>query len=225
MSGKTGAPSSGAPPSSAADGPGGPIQGIKQAHVSSVTGVNAFFLTATCLQADLVAWCYKPHGAVTDEQLRKVDAAGVKREHVRGEIAYGLIGLTSLYLMTGEEAMFVSNLITFLYPAAVSVDVIRHKKSGEAIGQLLYWVPFGFFALLDSTSFSLIPAYFLLRVSLPPLPIQFNFSMVLCFLREQLFQTALLVFLFLPQTQGAQLIFTKVIEPIAKAVEGFAKKA
>ncbi|KAL6726983.1 hypothetical protein Aduo_008903 [Ancylostoma duodenale] len=178
MSGKTGAPSSGAPPSSAADGPGGPIQGIKQAH------------------ADLVAWCYKPHGAVTDEQLRKVDAAGVKREH----IAYGLIGLTSLYLMTGEEAMFVSNLITFLYPAAVSVDVIRHKKSGEAIGQLLYWVPFGFFALLDSTSFSLIPAYFLLR-------------------------TALLVFLFLPQTQGAQLIFTKVIEPIAKAVEGFAKKA
>ncbi|EYC41639.1 hypothetical protein Y032_0561g3480 [Ancylostoma ceylanicum] len=78
--------------------------------------------------------------------------------------------------------------------------IIRNKKSGEAIGQLLYWVPFGFFALLDSTSFSLIPAYFLLR-------------------------TALLLFLFLPQTQGAQLIFTKVIEPIAKAVEGFLKKA
>ncbi|EYB95529.1 hypothetical protein Y032_0159g3316 [Ancylostoma ceylanicum] len=104
MSGKSGAPSSNAPPSSAADGPGGPIQGIKQAH------------------ADLIAWCYKPHGGGTDEQLRKIDAAGVKREH----IAYALIGLTSLYLMTGEEAMFVSNVITFIYPAAVSVDV-RHS--------------------------------------------------------------------------------------------------
>ncbi|EPB71507.1 TB2/DP1, HVA22 family [Ancylostoma ceylanicum] len=199
MSGKSGAPSSNAPPSSAADGPGGPIQGIKQAH------------------ADLIAWCYKPHGGGTDEQLRKIDAAGVKREH----IAYALIGLTSLYLMTGEEAMFVSNVITFIYPAAVSVDIIRNKKSGEAIGQLLYWVPFGFFALLDSTSFSLIPAYFLLRASLPTL----SGLTIPGFSMEQSFQTALLLFLFLPQTQGAQLIFTKVIEPIAKAVEGFLKKA
>ncbi|ETN78441.1 hypothetical protein RB195_010369 [Necator americanus] len=174
------------PPPSASEGPPGssaggldrsPVQGIKQAHT------------------DMVAWLYKSHGAAADEQLKKVDAAGVKREH----IAYGFIGLTSLYLLSGEEAMFVSNLITFLYPAAVSVDVIRSKKSGEAIGQLQYWVPFGFFALLDSTSFSLIPAYFLLR-------------------------TAFLIFLFLPQTQGAQLIFNKVIEPIAKAVDGFTKK-
>ncbi|KHJ99311.1 TB2/DP1, HVA22 family [Oesophagostomum dentatum] len=68
------------------------------------------------------------------------------------------------------------------------------------MNQLLYWIPFGFFAVLDSTAFSLLPAYFLLK-------------------------TAFLVFLFLPQTQGAQLIYAKVIEPIAKAVEGFTKKA
>ncbi|KHJ77510.1 hypothetical protein OESDEN_22870 [Oesophagostomum dentatum] len=64
-------------------------------------------------------WLYKPHGAAADAQLKKIDAAGVKREHV----AYGLIGLTCLYLLVGEEAMFVSCLITFLYPASVGVSV------------------------------------------------------------------------------------------------------
>ncbi|CAJ0597747.1 unnamed protein product [Cylicocyclus nassatus] len=172
----------GLPPPSASEGQSsaagdGPIGGIKQAH------------------ADMVAWLYKPHGGAVDDQLKKIDAANVKREH----IAYGVIGLVSLYLLFGEEAMFVSNLITFLFPASFAVGIIRGKKGTEAVNQLLYWVPFGFFALLDSTSFSLIPAYYLLR-------------------------TAFLIFLFLPQTQGAQLIYNKVIEPIAKTVEGFGGK-
>ncbi|VDM68780.1 unnamed protein product [Strongylus vulgaris] len=155
MSVKAGLPppsASEGPPPSSATGDLGPIGGIKQAH------------------ADMVAWLYKPHGASIDDQLKKVDAAKVKREH----IAYGFIGLTSLYLLAGEEAMFVSCLITFLYPASVAVGVsflraflriIRSKKGSEAVGQLLYWVPFGFFALLDSTSFSLIPAYYLFKIS------------------------------------------------------------
>ncbi|KAK6018529.1 hypothetical protein OSTOST_15880 [Ostertagia ostertagi] len=90
----------------------------------------------------MVAWCYKSHGAAADEQLKKVDA-GMKREH----IAYGLIGLTSLYLMVGEEAMFVSYLITFFYPASDSFEAIKSKGS-EAVTQLQHWIAFGFFALI-----------------------------------------------------------------------------
>ncbi|CAJ0597746.1 unnamed protein product [Cylicocyclus nassatus] len=79
----------GLPPPSASEGQSsaagdGPIGGIKQAH------------------ADMVAWLYKPHGGAVDDQLKKIDAANVKREH----IAYGVIGLVSLYLLFGEEAMF-----------------------------------------------------------------------------------------------------------------------
>ncbi|KAK6058579.1 TB2/DP1, HVA22 family [Cooperia oncophora] len=76
-----------------------------------------------------------------------------------------LIALTSLYLMVGEEAMFVSYLVTFFYPAHVSVEAIRSKSSGEAINQLEYWIPFGFFALLDSTSICLFPAWYFIKVS------------------------------------------------------------
>ncbi|VDL83262.1 unnamed protein product [Nippostrongylus brasiliensis] len=95
-----------APPSAASDAPalGGspsPIEGIKKAN------------------ADLVAWCYKSHGAAADDQLKKLDNSGVKREHV----AYGVIAVLCLYLMGGEEAMFLSYVITFFYPASVSIDV------------------------------------------------------------------------------------------------------
>ncbi|XGW18338.1 hypothetical protein V3C99_002739 [Haemonchus contortus] len=169
--------SSDAPPSSAGGGGGAnPVEGIKKAH------------------ADMVAWCYKPHGAA-DEQLKKIDAAGVKREH----IVYGLIGLISLYLIAGEGAMFVSYLVTFFYPASVAVEAVRNKKSDEAVNQLQYWIFFGFFALLDSTAIALIAAWYFLK-------------------------TVFLVFLFLPQTQGSALLFQKVVEPIARAIDGITKK-
>ncbi|KAJ1372127.1 hypothetical protein KIN20_034204 [Parelaphostrongylus tenuis] len=154
-----------------------PVEGVKKAH------------------ANLVASLYKSYGALLDEQLKKLDQAGVKREHV----AYGLIGLVSLYLIWGQQAFFVSMLITFTYPATASVQTVRSKNGGEALNLLLYWVMFGFFALLDSSSICLLPAYFLVK-------------------------TVFLVFLFLPQTQGATLIYQKLIDPLARAVEGFAKK-
>ncbi|KHJ99312.1 hypothetical protein OESDEN_00692 [Oesophagostomum dentatum] len=111
MSVKTGLPppSASEGPASSAGGDLGPVGGMKQAH------------------ADMRAWLYKPHGAAADAQLKKIDAAGVKREH----IAYGLIGLTCLYLLGGEEAMFVSCFITFLYPASVSVSVSDSIEPNE----------------------------------------------------------------------------------------------
>ncbi|WKY01218.1 hypothetical protein Q1695_015319 [Nippostrongylus brasiliensis] len=161
-------------------GPGGcaggsapePMDGIKKAH------------------DDMVAWCYKPHGKATDEQLKKLDEAQIKREHV----AYGIIGLFALYLINGEQAFFLSVVITLSYPAYVSVQAVRGSNSREALSLLLYWIPFGFFALLDSTSISEIPAYFLLK-------------------------TAFLLFLFLPQTKGSILIYQRVVEPAAKAFD------
>uniref|UniRef100_A0A0K0D3N0 Receptor expression-enhancing protein n=1 Tax=Angiostrongylus cantonensis TaxID=6313 RepID=A0A0K0D3N0_ANGCA len=154
-----------------------PIEGLKQAH------------------ADMVAWCYKSHGAVADEQLKKLDEASVKREHV----AYGLIALSSLYLLAGQQAFFLSALIAFTYPAFASVKAVRAKDSAEALYLLLYWVPFGFASLLDSTFVSDLPAYFLLK-------------------------TWFLTFLFLPQTQGTKLIYFKAIEPVAKLVDGFVNR-
>ncbi|KAK5971234.1 hypothetical protein GCK32_012900, partial [Trichostrongylus colubriformis] len=77
-----------------------PMDGIKKAH------------------DDMVAWCYKPHGKATDDQLKKLDDAQVKREH----IAYALIGLTCLYLVDGEQAFFVSVFITLAYPAYISIQ-------------------------------------------------------------------------------------------------------
>ncbi|PIO68334.1 TB2/DP1, HVA22 family [Teladorsagia circumcincta] len=72
------------------------------------------------------------------------------------------MGLTSLYLMLGEEAMFVSYMVTFFYPASVSIEAIKAKGS-EAVTQLQYWIAFGFFALLDSTSVCLFPAWYFLK--------------------------------------------------------------
>ncbi|KAJ1362155.1 hypothetical protein KIN20_021588 [Parelaphostrongylus tenuis] len=177
-----------AQPSPAAEGPAetsttsgtntnNPLEGLNQAH------------------SDLVKWCYQPHGSLADEQLKKLDEASVKREHV----AYGFIALLSLYLLAGQQAFFLSALIAFTYPACVSVKVVRTKNSAEALNLLLYWIPFGFAALLDSTFVSDLPAYFFLK-------------------------TCALTFLFLPQTQGAKLIYFYAIEPLAKLLDDSMKK-
>ncbi|VDO27393.1 unnamed protein product [Heligmosomoides polygyrus] len=173
-----------APPSAASDAPGSNMGGPAGSPLDGLKKANA----------DLVAWCYQPHGAL-DEHLKKIDAAKVKREH----IAYGVIAVICLYLIGGEEAMFLSYVITFFYPANVSIEAIRGKNSGEAFQQLQYWIPFGFLALIDSTCISLFPAYYFLK-------------------------TAFLVFLFLPQTRGSSILYQKLIEPVSKAVDGLTKK-
>ncbi|KAK5972012.1 hypothetical protein GCK32_009919 [Trichostrongylus colubriformis] len=129
------------------------------------------------------------------KKAHKLDASGVKREH----IAYGVIAVMSLYLIGGEEAMFLSYVITFFYPASASVEAVRSKNSGEALNELQYWIPFGFFALIDSTAISSFPAWYFMK-------------------------TVILVFLFLPQTRGSLLLFQKVIDPISRVIEGITKK-
>ncbi|VDM54708.1 unnamed protein product [Angiostrongylus costaricensis] len=138
---------------------GNPVEGVKKAHVR--------FLYI--LRLKRFSSLYKSFGPLADEQLKKLDQAGVKREN-------------SLIL----------RWLAFRF-------TIRSKNGGEALNLLLYWVMFGFFALLDSSAICLLPTYFFLK-------------------------TLFLVFLFLPQTQGAVLIYQKVVDPIARAVEGIVKK-
>nr|CDJ85727.1 TB2 DP1 and HVA22 related protein domain containing protein [Haemonchus contortus] len=143
---------------------------------------------------DMVSWCYKPHGKVADEQLKKLDEAQVKREHV----AYGFIGLICLYLVSGEQAFFVSVFITLTYPMYLSVQAARAKNTEVAHRLIFYWIPFGFFALIDATAISEVPMYYLIK-------------------------TALLLSLLLPLT-NAMVLFDKVTEPAAKAIESFVEK-
>ncbi|VDO44783.1 unnamed protein product [Haemonchus placei] len=175
---------------------------------------------------DMVSWCYEPHGKVADEQLKKLDEAQVKREHV----AYGFIGLICLYLISGEQAFFVSVFITLTYPMYLSVQArsfwqalivervdcksfaldqreknfcraARAKNTEIAHRLIFYWIPFGFFALIDATAISEVPMYYLIKVRL----------------------TALLLSLLLPLT-NAMVLFDNVTEPAAKAIESFVEK-
>jgi len=102
----------------------------------------------------------------------------------RGRFAAGLLGALLIYLMIGNGAQFLCNLIGFCYPCYASIKALESKGVDDDKTWLTYWIVFAFLSLIEFFTDILmawIPFYFLLKCVLflwLMAPGQMNGSMV-----------------------------------------------
>lgn len=109
--------------------------------------------------------------------------------------AYGAIGsfaLFTLLIFFNVFAGFLTNLIGFLLPAYFSMRALDSPQPQDDIQWLTYWVVFGFFNFIES----------FIDIILHFVPMYYTFK------------TLAIVWLMLPQTQGAKIVYTRVVRPI-----------
>uniref|UniRef100_A0A915DD07 Receptor expression-enhancing protein n=1 Tax=Ditylenchus dipsaci TaxID=166011 RepID=A0A915DD07_9BILA len=126
-------------------------------------------------------------GMVTNS-LAKIEAkTNVKRLH----LVAGLVVIHALYLLFGRCAELLCNITGFLYPAYVSVGAIESASKDDDTQWLTYWVVF---ALLNVVEF-------------------FSSTITYYFPFYWLLKCAFLLYLHMPMTLGAQVLYSNFIRP------------
>lgn len=97
----------------------------------------------------------------------------------------------SQFVFFNIAAGFLTNLIGFFIPAYFSLKALESPQPQDDIQWLTYWVVFGMFTFLET--FSSIVLYYV--------PWYYTIK------------TLAIVWLMLPQTQGAKMVYSKVIRP------------
>ena len=121
----------------------------------------------------------------------------LKAEHRLGmkktNIVFSLIGLVFLYIALQFTPSIVLALTAFVYPATMTIKAIEDGDRKNDIRWLSYWLVVAFacvLKLLIGDVFSFIPGYTLLKF-------------------------AGCVYLFLPSTNGASVVYEHAIRPVA----------
>jgi receptor expression-enhancing protein 5/6 len=112
---------------------------------------------------------------------------GVKRLHILA----GLVVFHALYLLFGRWAQLLCNLTGFLYPAYISIKAIESHSKEDDTQWLTYWVVFALLNVLEFFSNTILyyfPFYWLVKC-------------------------VSLLYLYMPMTQGASMIYMRFIRP------------
>lgn len=109
--------------------------------------------------------------------------------------AYGTLGLffvigTAIFF--NIAAGFLTTVLGFALPAYFSLRAIETPGKDDDVQWLTYWVSFGFLTILESFS----------SIILHWVPFYYTFKAII------------LVWLMLPQTQGAKVVYTKLLVPV-----------
>ncbi|KJH42374.1 TB2/DP1, HVA22 family [Dictyocaulus viviparus] len=139
---------------------------------------------------DFITFLYGDHGGTYNNYIRLMETTLIV---TREKISYGLFGLLATYLVFGSGAQFVCNMVGVTYPAYITVKVIRTNGGSDDVKWLIYWSVFAIFTLFDSFS-QLFPLYWLVKM-------------------------LFLVYLYLPQTQGATYIFYNYVNPLVNQID------
>ncbi|PWN48160.1 hypothetical protein IE53DRAFT_364119 [Violaceomyces palustris] len=105
--------------------------------------------------------------------------------------AIGAFGLFTLLIFFNIFAGFLTNFVGFFVPAYFSLRALETPQPQDDIQWLTYWVVFGFFNFIESfvdIILYYVPWYYTLK-------------------------TLAIVWLMLPQTQGAKLVYNKALRP------------
>jgi len=109
----------------------------------------------------------------------------------------GIAGVLVLVVLFSVGGNALCNLVGFAYPIYASFKALKTKQTEDDAQWLTYWIVFAFFSLVESfTDFFLfwIPFYYL-------------------------FKMLMLIWLYLPQTRGADVVFKRVIDPLLTKYE------
>ncbi|PWN35440.1 uncharacterized protein FA14DRAFT_154854 [Meira miltonrushii] len=109
--------------------------------------------------------------------------------------AYGAIGAFALFTLLvffNIFAGFLTNLIGFFLPAYFSMKALDSPQPQDDVQWLTYWVVFGFFNFIET----------FVDVILHFVPMYYTFK------------TLAIVWLMLPQTQGAKIVYTRLVRPL-----------
>jgi len=130
------------------------------------------------------------HGAEhprVEAGLKKFEEKTGQRRELLGYIALILL---SIYLIFGNYAEVATNLIGFAYPALASLRALGSPSREDDRQWLIYWTVFGFFTFIDffvKGYFMYFPVYYMLKA-------------------------AFLVYLHMPNTQGALKIYDALLK-------------
>uniref|UniRef100_A0A1I7V3G5 Receptor expression-enhancing protein n=1 Tax=Caenorhabditis tropicalis TaxID=1561998 RepID=A0A1I7V3G5_9PELO len=170
------------------------VKSVLKPRGGSVRSANSSGDGIQKLHDDLITWLYADHGAFYNENVKKLEeSTGSKRE----VFAYGLIGLSCIYMIVGSAAEFMCNLIGVAYPAYVSVKAIRTEGTDDDTLWLIYWTVFGAFSIIDYFAMSIMSYFPIYWVA----------------------KAAFLLYLYLPQTHGSRMIYHAVIDPLVAQLE------
>ncbi|KAL7008280.1 ER membrane protein DP1/Yop1 [Cystobasidiomycetes sp. EMM_F5] len=129
-----------------------------------------------------------------DKELSKYPAL-VRAEHQTGvPKAYGVIALATLFssfIFFNIFAGFLSTVLGWGLPAYFSLKALESPSHGDDTQWLTYWVVFGGFQIVEYFSDFLLYWF------------PFYYS----------FKCAFIVWLMLPSTRGAEVIYAKVVKP------------
>jgi receptor expression-enhancing protein 5/6 len=89
-------------------------------------------------------------------------------------------------------AGFLTNLIGFFLPAYFSMRALDSPQPQDDVQWLTYWVVFGFFNFIET----------FVDIILHFVPMYYTFK------------TLAIVWLMLPQTQGAKVVYTRLLRPL-----------
>ncbi|KAM3716968.1 Receptor expression-enhancing protein [Dirofilaria immitis] len=124
--------------------------------------------------------------------------SGIKREH----FIYGLSIFLVLYMIIGSEAGLLCNIICFIYPAIVSIQirfsVMEKKLMDEAFSLLLYWIIFASFTFTDLYAKGIMKIF----------PLYWITKCIYC------------MYLYLPQTKGINIME----EMMQSALQNFVRR-
>lgn len=124
---------------------------------------------------------------VTNVLAQVETKTGVDRLYLVG----GVAALVALYLIFGHFAELLCNGVSFLYPAFVSIKAIETATKDDDTQWLTYWVVFALFNVFEFASDEIVgwfPIYWLVKC-------------------------AVMLWLYLPMTRGAQMLYMRVIRP------------
>ena len=137
-----------------------------------------------------------------EEELDKSEYMGKLEEQFkqpRIQLAQGFAGGFAALMLLGLFVKWIGILTTrffgFAYPAYQSFKAIESKDKDDDTQWLIYWLIFAIFSILEETLLSPFEAY---------MPFFF------------VFKTVFLIWCFMPQTQGAALLWNTFLDPKRK---------
>lgn len=127
------------------------------------------------------------------EQLRIIE----EKTNINPKLVLGVLGAALAFVFIGYFEVHITNIIGILYPAYWSIKAIESKETDDDKQWLTYWTVFSLFIILElfcGVFLRFIPFYFFIKL-------------------------AFLIWLFMPNTQGAVFVYNNFLRKLFKQYE------